>query len=217
MIYPVTPTFPITQKFGEHPDWYPLTKGHNGLDFGLPEGSPTWSTFAGLVTFAGVDPETEANPKAGYGLCVRIQGVRFLAIYGHLTLITVKRDEQVANGHIIGRTGGVTAPTGFSTGAHLHFELRTASSLATCIDPLPLLNPDEKANRTPIFYAQIRPEVSGVNVRTGPRIDAPLAGKVLKPNEVIAVYSLAGPSVWVEHDRGFSAFNYEPLMKVKES
>ena len=217
MIYPVNPSFPITQRFGENPDWYPLTHGHNGLDFGLPEGNQAKAVIPGLVTFAGLDPETAANPKAGYGNCVRIQGSHYLAIYGHLTFIYVKRDDQVLEGQAIGLTGGATPPTGFSTGPHLHFEVRTGSSLATCTDPFPLLSKDQQPNRQPLFYAQLAPGITGVNIRSGPNVTNPCTG-ILTPADTIPVLALAGAMAWIEHDLGFSAFRYggEALLKVKD-
>jgi hypothetical protein len=227
MIYPVDPKFPITQRYGENPDWYPLTHGHNGLDFGLPENNQAKAVFPGVVTFAGLDPETAANPKSGYGNYVRIQGFdapggvqgpRYLVIYGHLTTIQVKRDDQVLEGQVIALTGGVTPPTGFSTGPHLHFELRSGSSLATCIDPFPLLSKDEQPNRQPLFMATVYPGVSGVMIRSRPSITAPRTG-ILIPDQVFPVFSLAGAEAWIEHDRGFSAFRYgdEPLLKAKNT
>jgi hypothetical protein len=217
MIYPVDPRFPITQKYGEHPDWYPATRGHNGLDFGLPEGNPIFSVCPGLVTFASLDPATEAAAYAGYGLHIRIQGPRFLVIYGHLTALQVKRDNQVTCGQVIGLTGGRTPPTGFSTGPHLHFELRTASSLATCIDPFPLLDRTEVPNRPILFYAEVtcKPYLM---VRTGPGSNFSASG-TLQPGEIVPVYALAGKEAWIEHDRGFSAFRItsEALMRVKDS
>jgi murein DD-endopeptidase MepM/ murein hydrolase activator NlpD len=223
MIYPVDPKFPITQRYGENPDWYPLTHGHNGLDFGLPVDNPAKAVFPGLVVFAGLDPETAVNPKSGYGNCIRIQGSQYLVIYGHLNVIQVKRDDQVTEAQIIGLTGGDPnnpqhIPTGFSTGPHLHFELRTGSSLATCTDPYPLLTKYQQPNRQPLFYAQLAPGITGVTIRSGPSITSPRTG-ILTPADIVPVYALAGAEAWVEHDRGFSAFRYagETLLQVKDS
>jgi hypothetical protein len=211
MIYPVDPTFPITQKFGENPDWYPTTHGHPGIDFGCPIGTLAWSVFGGQVLFAGLDPETVVNSKTGYGLHVRIQGSQYLAIYGHFSEIRVKQGDKIPEGQPIGLTGN----TGFSTGPHLHFELRTSTGVLTCFDPLPLLDQAQKPDRKPLFYAVVT--CVAVMIRRGPNRDqSPLAA--LHQGDVIPVYSLAGPEVWVEHDRGFSAFRIggEDLMKVKE-
>jgi len=41
---------------------------------------------------------------------------------------------------------------------------------------------------------------------------------MLSKGDVIPVYSLAGLEVWVEHDKGFSAFRIggEDLMKIRD-
>jgi hypothetical protein len=212
MIYPVDPSFPITQKFGENPDWYPTTRGHPGIDFGCPIGTQVLSVFAGTVVFAGLDPETVVNSKTGYGLHVRIQGPSFLAIYGHFSNLMIKQGCQIVEGQQIGLSGN----TGFSTGPHLHFELRTASSVATCIDPLPLLDKAQQPDRKPLFYAVVT--CTAVMIRPDASRDHGPVG-VLHQGDVIPVYNLAGFEAWIEHDKGFSAFRIggEDLMKVKES
>jgi murein DD-endopeptidase MepM/ murein hydrolase activator NlpD len=213
MIYPVDPHFPITQKFGENPAWYPTTHGHPGIDFGCPIGTPVKSVFSGQVVFAGLDPETVVKSITGYGLHVRIQGSQYFAIYGHFSAALVKQGDQVVEGQEIGLTGN----TGFSTGPHLHFELRTSASNAlTCFDPLPLLNQTQQPNRKPLFYAVVT--CPAVMIRREPnRNQSPLGS--LSAGDVIPVYSLAGQEAWIEHDRGFSAFiiGGEALMKIKDA
>ena len=215
MIYPVDPSFPMTQKFGENPDWYPTTHGHPGIDFGCPIGTLVWSVFPGQVLFAGLDPETVVNSKTGYGLHVRIHrsaGFESLAIYGHFSAVRVKQGDQVLEGQPIGLTGN----TGFSTGPHLHFELRTSTGALTCFDPLPLLDKVQQPDRKPLFYAVVT--CTAVMIRPDASRDHGPVG-VLHQGDVIPVYSLAGFEAWVEHDRGFSAFRIggENLMKVKDS
>ena len=68
LLRPVPPNHRITQLFGENPALYPSTKGHNGIDYGLPEGVPVSAAAAGQVIRAELDTETARNPKAGYGL-----------------------------------------------------------------------------------------------------------------------------------------------------
>lgn len=215
MIYPVDPNFPITQKFGENPSWYPTTHGHSGIDFGCPIGTPVRSTFAGTVVFAGLDPETAVNSKAGYGIHVRIQGLagqQYLAIYGHFSVAMVSQGNMVVEGAPIGLSGD----TGFCTGPHLHFELRTSAAVATtCFDPLPLLDASQQPDRQPLFYAVIT--CDALNIRRDPSRAHSAVG-VLKLGDVIPVYSLSGPEVWIEHDRGFSAWHIDgqDYMKPKE-
>ncbi len=212
MIYPVDPKHKITQYYGENPARYPQTTGHNGLDFGCPEGTQIHSVVGGLVTFAGLDPVSELLPKCGYGLMVRVQGLQYSVIYGHLTKLLCHRDEQVDPSQVIGLSGGVTPPTGYSTGAHLHFEVRTGSSIATCIDPLPILNKDEQPGRKPIFYAEVA--CDSLLIRRDPSRSHGYIGSMPR-GTVVPVYALLGSEVWVEHDKGFSAFRLasDVLMK----
>ena len=59
--------------------------------------------------------------NSGYGNCVMIDhGNGFLTLYGHLTQATVEVGDKVKQGDQIGLMGS----TGYSTGTHLHFELR---------------------------------------------------------------------------------------------
>jgi murein DD-endopeptidase MepM/ murein hydrolase activator NlpD len=50
----------------------------------------------------------------------------FATLYAHMSRIDVDVDQYVARGQIIGLSGGRpgTAGAGFSTGPHVHFELR---------------------------------------------------------------------------------------------
>ncbi|MCA9980865.1 MAG: M23 family metallopeptidase, partial [Anaerolineales bacterium] len=106
----------ITQSFGGNADIYSRfgLPGHSGIDFGGPEGSRIYAVTSGVVSHVGFD----AN---GYGNHVRIQHPNgFETIYGHLQKAEVNQGDPVSAGTIIGLLGN----TGFSTGPHLHFELR---------------------------------------------------------------------------------------------
>lgn len=139
LIRPVTINFPITQGFGENPDLYPATRGHNGIDYGLPEGSPVNAAQDGQVTRADLDAETALNPRAGYGIHVRIvHPDNTMTIYGHLVEggCAVQVGQVVQVGETIGQSGN----TGRSTAPHLHFEARTGINLTNAIDPLPFIH-----------------------------------------------------------------------------
>jgi murein DD-endopeptidase MepM/ murein hydrolase activator NlpD len=114
-IWPVSA--PITSPFGMR--WGTL---HPGLDLGAPYGTPIHAAAAGTVVWCGWE--------SGYGNFVVIDhGGGIATAYGHQSRIAVSCNEQVAQGQVIGYVGS----TGFSTGAHLHFEVRVNG---TPVDPL---------------------------------------------------------------------------------
>jgi murein DD-endopeptidase MepM/ murein hydrolase activator NlpD len=88
-------------------------KLHTGVDFGAPIGSPVVSAAAGEIFTAGW--------CGGYGRCIIIlHGNGISTLYGHLSSILVSEGEYVKRGQVIGLVGS----TGFSTGPHLHWEVR---------------------------------------------------------------------------------------------
>lgn len=105
--------FPITQSFGARPLIYGPRyglKGHNGIDFGCPTMTPLLSAADGWVKEAGFD-------SGGYGNYVKIIHDGFFTLYGHMNDITVKVNDTVVSGQLIGHSNN----TGFSDGPHLHF------------------------------------------------------------------------------------------------
>jgi murein DD-endopeptidase MepM/ murein hydrolase activator NlpD len=126
----VLPTFswpadgPITSYFGEVAPTSP--RGHAGLDIAPPYGAPVLAAAAGLV----VEATTAGGP---YGImAVLDHGDGFTTLYAHLSRLSVEIGQQVEPGQPLGLIGS----TGYSTGPHLHFELRQHGTL---IDPLELL------------------------------------------------------------------------------
>jgi murein DD-endopeptidase MepM/ murein hydrolase activator NlpD len=100
---------------------------HKGWDIADPEGTPVYAVADGDVRFAGWSDQ-------GYGYMVVIDhGGRYQTLYAHFRdspLVT--EGQSVSAGTIIGYMGN----TGFSTGPHLHFEIRHGSDL---IDPGPYI------------------------------------------------------------------------------
>ena len=94
----------LTQNF--HP-------GHNGLDFGIPAGTPIKATMDGKVVHAGWNNQ-------GYGNLVIVENGAYKTYYAHLSSIPVAVGDYVTSGSTIGLSGN----TGNSTGPHLHYEIR---------------------------------------------------------------------------------------------
>ncbi|MBT7929872.1 M23 family metallopeptidase [Candidatus Peregrinibacteria bacterium] len=107
----------VSQGFGERPNVYKQFGmiGHNGVDFGVSEGTPLFASFDGEV-------KVKDSKGEGYGLHIKLRSSYRAreAVYGHLSKVTVKSGDRVHLGDVIGFTGN----TGFSTGPHLHFGLR---------------------------------------------------------------------------------------------
>jgi peptidoglycan hydrolase-like protein with peptidoglycan-binding domain len=131
---------------------------HEGLDFPVPYGTRVGAAGRGTTIYADYN-------YGGYGNLVVIQHrLGFTTWYAHLSSITSWVGEQVAGGTRIGLVGS----TGYSTGPHLHFEVRRYD---TPIDPVPLLL-SAVASRSPGSEGRRRShECSGVGheVRKPPR------------------------------------------------
>lgn len=81
---------------------------------------------------------TRENP-GGYGhYVIVIHGNNYISLYGHLNSYKVSSGQFVKQGQVIAQSGN----SGASTGAHLHFELRRASTISSFFQVAPL-NPLE--------------------------------------------------------------------------
>jgi murein DD-endopeptidase MepM/ murein hydrolase activator NlpD len=107
--------YPLTFDFGEAPEWYIKVAGfpHNGLDFGLPTGTPVLACDEGFVIYADNIPDSD-----GMGLI--LSHYWGISLYWHLSEITAKLGHSYGKGAIIGKSGA----TGWATGPHLHFAIK---------------------------------------------------------------------------------------------
>lgn len=133
----------ITQRFGENPANYAVFGliGHNGLDIGVPIGTPVYASHAGQAWVY-----TDTGLKGGYGQVVEIwdpqiaSGSAFKTIYAHLSDWAVADHVHVEAGQLIGHTGS----TGNSTGPHIHFGIKLLQGRNTgylnWTDPAPYLD-----------------------------------------------------------------------------
>lgn len=111
--YPLE-SYIITATF--HDPTYPFKNifPHTGLDMAAPTGTPIYAAAPGVVAWA--RPGT-----TGYGNYIMIIHDNGLAtLYAHMSGFAVGQDQYVSRGQVIGYVGS----TGFSTGPHLHFEVR---------------------------------------------------------------------------------------------
>ena len=112
--------FPITQFFGENPDFYsqftydgvPL-RGKEGVDIGLPTGINVLATDDGVVQSVDFVP-------GGAGNYLKIQHQWGESVYTQLDEVTVSVGQTIKKGDIIAISGN----TGAATGPHLGFRIR---------------------------------------------------------------------------------------------
>lgn len=120
--WPCPSCYYITSRVGNR--WHPISgvwKYHSGLDIGAQYGAAIVAADGGTVSWCG--------EKGGYGECVMIDhGNGYYTLYGHMSGYAVSYGQVVSKGDTIGYVGS----TGYSTGPHLHFEIREGG---VCIDP----------------------------------------------------------------------------------
>jgi len=113
----------ITSCFGYrvHPI-FGTTKYHAGVDIAAGAGATISAAAAGTVTIA--------EYSSSYGNYVVIYHPNgSTTLYAHMSQMAVSVGQSVSKGQTIGYVGS----TGWSTGPHLHFEIRVNGS---CVDPL---------------------------------------------------------------------------------
>ncbi len=116
----------ITQYFGNtpfataNPAIY-SGMGHDGVDIGVPIGTPVEAALDGVVAGTGdtdLIHNAAGNQCYSFGKWIMIQHPNGLnTMYAHLSVIGVTKGEQVTTGQVIGYSG----MTGYATGPHLHF------------------------------------------------------------------------------------------------
>lgn len=114
---------------------YPGGGRHDGVDIGVPIGTPVYAAAAGeVVTSKYYLTGNYAGSYAdGYGNYVMIDHGDYYTLYGHLQYKQVVRvGQSVSKGQLI----AYTASTGNSSGPHLHFEVRTSSKYGTAVNPM---------------------------------------------------------------------------------
>ncbi len=118
------PDYPFRRIIGEH----------SGIDLRSPQGSPLYAAADGYVARVKFDGST------AYAYIMIIHNDGLSTVYGHVSGVNVTADQYVVKGQLIGKTGGGPGRPGsgpFSTGAHLHFEVRKNGIPVNPLDYLP--------------------------------------------------------------------------------
>lgn len=114
MLWPLPGNFKISSPYGKRSD--PITgvwTSHGGTDIAGPYGASIVSANDGVVIFAGW--------HYSYGNYVIVDhGGGISTLYGHASKLLVSAGQTVSRGQKIAQCGS----TGYSTGNHLHFEVR---------------------------------------------------------------------------------------------
>lgn len=113
----------VTSYYGPRKSHYAgRVKMHEGLDVGAKTGEGIIATADGIVTFSGHKP--------GFGKFVQMDhGYGVETIFAHASRLNVKKGEVIKRGATIAYVGS----TGYSTGPHVHYEVRING---TPVDPL---------------------------------------------------------------------------------
>jgi len=121
----------VTQPFGPsdlllEPPLGPYAHFHTGVDIAAPFGTTVMAAADGVVVAVG-------HTRIGYGNYVVIaHGGGIMTLYGHL----LETNVDVGNTVVRGQRVGLEGSTGWSTGPHVHFELRVNDAV---VDPMPYL------------------------------------------------------------------------------
>lgn len=131
--YPTVDNARICQPFGY--------RGHVGVDLDVKVGIPVYAVLSGEVICA----EEDARVYGRNVMILHADG--YASRYAHLSELWVHKGQKVVAGQTIGLSGGDPKDDidgdGWSTGPHLHFEIRVPGHLDNNlynIDPLQYLN-----------------------------------------------------------------------------
>lgn len=215
---------PITQLFGENPDMYSKWgfPGHNGIDYGIPNGTPVQAAAAGTVAVV-------AFENGGYGNYVKLAhqdgSTVYYTYYAHLATTQVTAGQTVKAGAVIGHSNN----TGASTGPHLHFGVKVEGqnpAYKGYVDPAPYLKagaaPASPVTDLPgmleIPETKFEVDTPTLNVRNGPGVDYTVIGQLPKGTKLSST-KMHSRSAWIEFEPGkwcaivFDGIRYLKIVK----
>lgn len=102
----------ITATFHDWQYMKQMGRIHEGVDIAVSVGTPVVATMSGKVV--------QAGNYGAWGNMVMVQNGPWEIIVAHLSQVNVKLGQEIAAGTIV----GLSSNTGFSTGPHVHYEVR---------------------------------------------------------------------------------------------
>jgi len=218
---------PITQLFGENPDFYKKWgyAGHNGIDYGIPNGTPVNAGAAGTVAAVSFE-------NGGYGNYVKLSHMdgqkSYFTYYAHLSSAAVSAGQKVKAGTVLGYSNN----TGASTGPHLHFGVKIDGQnpdYKGYVDPMPFFTTSSEADSggtgtstsdlvsdavaLPNLSFEVTSDV--LNVRNGPGVEFSIVGQLQK-GAIVTGRRLQSKSVWIEYEPGkWCALAFNGIVNLK--
>jgi hypothetical protein len=174
-IRPIGGNPPISDDFNEH-----KARGsvNPGTDYAVGKGTPVKAAAAGVVKVA----DTNSGGSGGRSIVIYYD-IGGSGDYLHLSSLTVGLNARVAQGQVIGYSGGSANGSDSGVGAHLHYTHRTNQTTCYCnsgnVDPeLQYGGPISGTQR------QVKPEGPEVLRRVSPDTSQPDIDPDLQPGEV---------------------------------
>jgi len=96
---------------------------HPAIDIRAKQGTPVKAPAPGYVI------KVKDGGATGYSYIMIMHTNDIATVYGHVSKISVSEDQYISEGDIIGYSGGTPGTHGagpFTTGPHLHFEVRVS-------------------------------------------------------------------------------------------
>jgi len=133
--WPTKSGYTISSYYGYRLSVFGEGNFHSGLDIaGTGYGSPVYASNNGVIEEMKVYRDKRGN-YTSYGISVLINHNNgYYSLYGHMSGYAsgLREGATVSRGQVIGYVGS----TGWATGPHLHYEIRTCSGYSCITNPL---------------------------------------------------------------------------------
>lgn len=144
----------VSSPFGAIRPGLDTSRPHPGVDLQAPSGTELYSPADGVVTDAGIKDDA-----CGGTIAIMHDG-GYRSRFCHLKRVDVSNGQKVERGQRLGLTGGDDGDIGrgFSTGAHLHYELQLNGVL---IDPMDVISDEfEPLDSSPEYDFETQLQIS---------------------------------------------------------